>query len=365
MRFHPTAWLLWWCAAVTAALITRNPLYLVLVLLTALWVRTAILEQKTDPLGWVVRWGWIFVLIAALFNGLTIHYGETILTWLPHTWPLIGGRVTLEAITFGAVTGLSLVTLLVVFAAFNAGAEYSTLLRLVPGFLFHAGLVISIALAFVPQTIRAFQEVREAQMIRGHRFQGWRDLPPLLLPLLISGLERSVQLAEAMESRGFGGRGEQVGLGARVALLVSLGTVLLGFGLDRLWQHPLIGVALIVLGGAGLFLMLRRLGARVTRTRYRQYAWTGADRMLAGASLFVVVFLWGANVLTPAHLVFYPYPRLTVPEFNLWIGIVLLLLVTPALLGPSWRQESRSERRHNRAPTGERRSPVRAPSEFD
>ncbi|MDQ7028472.1 MAG: hypothetical protein Q9O62_01180 [Ardenticatenia bacterium] len=72
-------------------LLTRNPLYLSLTLLAALWVRVALDSRRSPgPWRWSVRWGWLFLLLAGLFNGLTIHYGSTVLFRLPPHGPLWG-----------------------------------------------------------------------------------------------------------------------------------------------------------------------------------------------------------------------------------------------------------------------------------
>jgi hypothetical protein len=73
-------------------------------------------------------------------------------------------------------------------------------LRATPAFLFHAGVIISIAVTFVPQMVLGAKEIRQAQRIRGHRFRGIRDLLPLILPLLARA-QRAIQLAETMEAR--------------------------------------------------------------------------------------------------------------------------------------------------------------------
>ena len=64
--------------------------------------------------------------------------------------------------------------------------------------------VTSIAITFVPQTVTRFTEIREAQALRGHRVRRIGDLLPLIIPLLAGGMERSMDLAEAMEARGYG-----------------------------------------------------------------------------------------------------------------------------------------------------------------
>lgn len=340
--FHPTAWLLWWLAALLAALLTQNPLYLTVILLAAAWVGTSLRriepEGPSQPgLGLVLRLGPLLVVLTGLFNGLTIHVGGTVLARIPGHIPVLGGPITLEAFAFGLMTGLNLVTLLAIFGTFNLAANYRAMLRMVPGFVFQAGLVTSIALVFVPQTLRALEEIREAQMIRGHRFRGWRDLPPLFLPLLTSGLERSIQLAEAMESRGFGGprlQPAQHSLWPQLAVLGGLFSAVAGLGSLTLTAQPAIGVILLAAGGSLALWGLRRgsAGRLIRRSRYRPPPWQHRDLVLAGGSLVLVVGMLVVNALNPGALRFYPYPRLTWPPFDPVIGALLLLLVLPVIL---------------------------------
>lgn len=338
---HPTAWLLWWLAALVAALVTQNPLYLTTILLVAIWVGVHAGgegEAVGRPgLRLVVRLGLPIVVFTALFNMLTIHVGATVLFRIASRIPVVGGPITLEALAFGLIAGLNLVTLIAVFSVFNLAADYRALLRMLPGFVFQAGLVTSIALAFVPQTLAALQEIREAQMIRGHRFRGWRDLLPLFLPLLTSGLERSIQLAEAMESRGFGGprlRSERRSLRPQLAVLGGLFATLPGLGLATLAGERALGLALLALGAALVIWGLRRgsSGRLTHRTRYRPPAWERRDLVLAGASVLLATALVAIKVAAPASLLFYPYPRLTWPPFNPWIGALLLMLALPVAL---------------------------------
>ena len=68
--------------------------------------------------------------------------------------------------------------------------------------------ILTTGMQFVPVIRRRLAEVRDAQRARGIRLE--RDLaslpnyPALLVPLLISSFQLADQLAEAMESRGFG-----------------------------------------------------------------------------------------------------------------------------------------------------------------
>ena len=96
---HPLAWLAWLALAFTAALTTRNPLYLTVVLLALLAVyQTAARHSATGPAwGAFIRLGLTLAVIGVAFDALTAHIGDTVLFSFPVDWPIIGGRVTLDS----------------------------------------------------------------------------------------------------------------------------------------------------------------------------------------------------------------------------------------------------------------------------
>jgi len=51
--------------------------------------------------------------------------------------------------------------------------------------------------------VAAFQSIREARSLRGQH-TGWRSAPALLVPLLLTTLERALQYGESLDARGFG-----------------------------------------------------------------------------------------------------------------------------------------------------------------
>jgi energy-coupling factor transporter transmembrane protein EcfT len=59
-------------------------------------------------------------------------------------------------------------------------------------------------LSITPRTIAAAGRVREAQRLRGIEVRRWRSLPALAVPVLESGMEEAVTLAESMDARGHG-----------------------------------------------------------------------------------------------------------------------------------------------------------------
>src|SRR5205823_10354448 len=76
---------------------------------------------------------------------------------------------------------------------------------ILPRPLYRAGTTVALALAFAPKTLLAFQSIREARQLRGQR-AGWRAASALLLPLLLTTLERALQYGESLDARGFSRR---------------------------------------------------------------------------------------------------------------------------------------------------------------
>lgn len=337
---HPLAWLAWLAAAALPALSTRNPLYLSLTLLAAGVVYAALGRRSPLARSWgaFVRFGALLWLLTIPFTALTAHYGDIELLRLPAHWPVIGGPITAEAFLYGLTSGLALLSLLMVFAVFNVAVDQARLLRMTPGFLYQAGVVTAIAVAFVPQMVAAWEAIREAQAVRGHRVRGIRDLAPLILPLLVTALERAIQLAESMEARGFGGQMLDASLRQRTleqsALLTGLAAV--GAGLTGLgfWpDRPLLNGWLLAAGAAALGWSFWDSGRRVRRTRYQRWVWGRGDRLVLAASLLAVAG-WMTVVLTRGDwLLYYPYPPYSPwPTFNPLLGLNSVVLALPGLL---------------------------------
>jgi len=330
--FDPRAWVVWLLAGGLLALGTRNPLYLLLLLVIARVVHGACAPPRATALRlpfW--RLAGAILLFSTLFNMLTAHVGETVLAELPDGWWLIGGPITLEAAVYGFITGLSLVALLSLFLAFNALVPTAELAGLTPAALYELGLVLLVAITYVPETGRQFQRIREAQAIRGHRLRGLRDWRPIAIPLLVGGLERALNLAETMVARGYGATA-QVGVPRRARLLLLLALVLALGGALRLVWGGVDGWALIAAGALAVGLAYRDLSRRAPRTRYRPRRWAWADTVVVVAALLPLVLLLPLPVLAGVGLGYAPYPRLAPPPFSVVAGALLLGLAMPAAL---------------------------------
>ncbi|HSM57740.1 MAG TPA: energy-coupling factor transporter transmembrane component T [Candidatus Sulfomarinibacteraceae bacterium] len=330
--FDARAWLVWLLSAAAVTMLTRNPLYTLLLLLVSRVVDDSCAADDSElqlPLG---RLAVVILLFSGGFNALFVNQGATVLARLPAAWPLIGGPITLEGVAYGLETGLILLALLSFFLAFNRIVPVSALARLAPRAFQDLGVVLLIALTYVPETARNVQRIREAQAVRGHRLKSMWDWRPLMVPLLVGSLERAMMLAEAMVARGFGAtRERQQSARALAGLAGGLGLVLAGW-VTALWWGA-IGWAIAAGGVALLLFQVWQNGRRVEATRHRAEPWSLWDTLLIIASLIPLAMLLLLPLLTGQEVGSYsPYPRLQLPPFHPLLGTSFLLFVMPAIV---------------------------------
>jgi energy-coupling factor transport system permease protein len=320
------------------SILTRNPLYLSLLLGVVLVQYLSLSQRRPEAQGWntLLRLALWMALLVIPFNALSIHAGRHVLFRLPAHWPLIGGNITLEGVVAGAVNALGLLTLIVLFAAFNLQISQAQLLRLTPAFVYEAGLVVSIALTFIPQMMVSSREIHEAQLVRGHRMRRPRDMLPYLMALLTTGLERSFQLAESLEARGFGNARDlprRLDLLFKGLILLGLAGFLSGFFIQTYFQSlRWVGWSAVVLSTALLLGVFWAQGRRVLRIHYRRDPWTWSDGIVLAVCLGVALLLAWVRLQEPGVLVYSPYQQL-LPPFHPLVGVALILLVVPVLFG--------------------------------
>lgn len=239
----PRAWLLWSLAAVTVALASDNPVYRGLVALAALNVLLRWLPpgRNLRPLA-------VAVVLAAAFAGLinviASHTGADVLLRLPADWPLVGGPLTVESLAFGGALGLGLVAALLAVAPLSLILEPHDVVDAMPAPLERTGIAVATSLNLVSGFGRTFTAVRDAQRMRGWRPRGIRSWNEVLVPVMLTAIEDSVLLAEAMEARGFGA-------GRRTSYARQ--------AIDR-WDWIVVAGAL---GAAGLFVAARLAGTPI------------------------------------------------------------------------------------------------------
>jgi energy-coupling factor transport system permease protein len=205
----------------------------------------------------------------------------------------LGGLVTWESLVVGFCEGLRLAVMIACAGAANSLAAPSRLLRSVPAALYELGVAVVVALTFAPHLLDDARRVRAARRLRGHEEGRVVGFARAGGPVLEGGLERSIQLAAAMDSRGYGRSGplsESQRRTQTALVLAGFAGVLMGlYGLmdtaaPRWLGWPMLGLGMLI-AAVGL----RQAGRRSVRTAYRRDPWAMPEWLTAGSGALVAV----------------------------------------------------------------------------
>lgn len=192
----------WTAACLVIVLATSNPAYKALVLAAALaalvagagWRRTRRLLAGVS----------LIAGFAILLNFVSAHLGTTVLFELPAGIPGLGGPYTLEALAFGTLGGLTIAAAILAAAPFSLILKAHEVMDALPPSLARTGTVLAASLNLVPTVAMSFVQVTEAQRLRGWRPHGPLSWAEVVVPVVLTSVEGSIQLAESMEARAFG-----------------------------------------------------------------------------------------------------------------------------------------------------------------
>jgi energy-coupling factor transport system permease protein len=142
-------------------------------------------------------------LVLFLFSPLVARYGGVVY-WEGPEVPVIGQLdVTSEEVSEALFQSLRLIAVGLGFAAYALLLDLDGLL-LAGGRLRRSVLAVALATRLVPTLERDAAGYVEALRGRGLIVEGVRGRARLISPLVAGSLERSLNLAESMEARGFG-----------------------------------------------------------------------------------------------------------------------------------------------------------------
>ena len=192
----------WSAACLFIVLLTTNPAYKASVLVAALMTLAA-----GAGLRRIRRLLLAVALLAAftsMLNFVSAHLGATVFFSLPASIPGLGGPYTLEALAFGLVGGITIAAAILAAAPFSLLLSAHDVVDALPRALSRSGAAIAASLSLVPTVGTTFVQVSEAQRMRGWRPRGPRSWAEVVVPVVLTSVESSIQLAESMEARGFG-----------------------------------------------------------------------------------------------------------------------------------------------------------------
>jgi len=305
---HPGAWWAWALGLAAGASRTTNPLILLLLIGSA----AVVVQARKPDAPWArsfamfVRLGVIVVVVRVLVQiVLGTSLGPTVLVHLPGftlpTWLAglrIGGDVTAESLLPAVYDGLRLATILICVGAANSLASPSRLLKSVPAALYEVGVSVVVALTFTPQLVADVDRLRAMRRLRGRATSGPRAVAAAAVPVLESALERSVTLAAAMDSRGYGRRGSDSLARRRVSAALLLGGLVAAaigaYGLVSADAPAALGLPMLVVGVSAAAIGMVVAGRGSVRTRYRPDPWRTPEWLVTAAGAAVAACLTAA-----------------------------------------------------------------------
>jgi energy-coupling factor transport system permease protein len=200
---NPRAWAAWSAASLVVVLTSTNPVYRALVLLIALNVLLSLRRADAAMRPLMVATA-VAVVLAALLNTVLSHTGNHVVLAIPGALPGIGGPITVEAVVYGVDVALGIAAAVLSVAPLSRVLHPHELLDAFPAPLQRTAALTGSAINLVPAVMRNAVAISEAQRMRGGAGTRLRDWHAVAAPVLLSALDESMQLAEAMEARGFG-----------------------------------------------------------------------------------------------------------------------------------------------------------------
>jgi len=341
---HPVAWWLWALLLASAASRTLNPLLLATIIAVA---GVVVVARRSDA-PWAASFRaflWMGVIVMVVRLTFELLFGPPLPGHVIVTLPQIGlpdamagvrigGSVTVEGLVAAAYSGLQLIAIFACVGAANALANPTRLLKSVPGALYEVGVAIVVALTLIPTALTHLQQVREARRLRGRTDKGLRAIAAMSVVVLEGALERSLELAAAMDARGYG-RMRHVPLRQRriTTALVLIGFVAMligGYGLLDAQTPGWLALTTLGFGVTVALLGLRRANRRAIRTVYRVDPWRAPEWVTVTSGAVAAVALVVAGTTNPEALLPQTFPLVWPP-----LPIIPLLAICCAL-APAW-----------------------------
>ena len=186
------------CALALVFVLFEHPL--VLGAAVAVVVLVGVGAGVGSELRGAARLGVAIALVVALINPLVSSQGETLLV---RGWTVIGHRfdITLEAVAYGGVAGLRLLGLVMAFALFSLIVDPDEMLRALRRVSYRSALTAALATRLVPVLARDASRRSDAARCRARP----ASRTALARAALAGSLERAVDVAAALEVRGYAG----------------------------------------------------------------------------------------------------------------------------------------------------------------
>lgn len=200
-EYHPITIMFYFISVIIVTMITMNPTILICSFLGAMFMN--ILCENVKKTIKKAIYGMLVVLFVGLINPVFVHEGKTVLIYVNDK------AITFEAIIYGFVSGLMLVTVFIWSSSINKVMSTDKYIYLTSHFFVNIGLVLSMTFRMIPLLLRQYQKIDEAQRVVG-LYAGRKKMDLIrekinVFSITISwALENAMITSDSMKARGYG-----------------------------------------------------------------------------------------------------------------------------------------------------------------
>lgn len=200
-NIHPLAQVIYYLACLTFTLMFNNPIYLVSILLTVILL--GLMYEQPKVIIKSLKFYLIVSVFIVLINVISIRRGRNILFYV------FGKEITLEALLYGIIMAISLMSVFLIFTSFNKIITQDRFLFVFSKISKRLAFILMMAIRWIPVLNKTAADINMIQTTKGvdYTTKNKRSLLKKLavnLEILLGySMENSMITAESMKARGY------------------------------------------------------------------------------------------------------------------------------------------------------------------
>lgn len=193
-NLHPITLICYFLSILTISMLSFNPVFVISGLFGAI-LYLLMINNKTSIKTFA---GYLFLfIIIAITNPLFSHNGATPLFFINDS------RITLEALLYGVFLSTMIIEVMLWFRCFNLTFDNEKLMYFFGKTFPKLGLIISMALHYIPDLISEYKSILSVQKTFGGK-KGIGIYIKSFSAVITQSLENSIEKSNSMSARGYG-----------------------------------------------------------------------------------------------------------------------------------------------------------------
>lgn len=193
-NLHPITLICYFLSILTISMFSFNPVFVISGLFGAI-LYLCMINNKASIKTFV---GYLFLfIIIAITNPLFSHNGATPLFFINDS------RITLEALLYGVFLSTMIIEVMLWFRCFNLTFDNEKLMYFFGKTFPKLGLIISMALCYIPNLISEYKSILSVQKTFGGK-KGIGIYIKSFSAVITQSLENSIEKSNSMSARGYG-----------------------------------------------------------------------------------------------------------------------------------------------------------------